>query len=187
MRNPIIVILLLISILSVSSESLSKEHLLATDTIIPNNSASMDKSLCGDKPKKAYKLFKRKVNNIDEVFSIAFLCNGTFIFYGNTDLFNSAREGYTPGYFAVKMNDVKMNKNNISFNILVKKTDLCNDTTYNTLKDPYKNAEYIIPNRQLQIKIIFTGKIFNDQIILDTKNTTLSLPDNKLILTKEVQ
>ena len=85
------------------------------------------------------------------------------------------------------MNDVKMNKNNISFNILVKKTDLCNDTTYNTLKDPYKNAEYIIPNRQLQIKIIFTGKIFNDQIILDTKNTTLSLPDNKLILTKEVQ
>ena len=76
------------------------------------------------------KLFKSKGNSNDEVFSIAFLQDGTSLFYGNTDLFDSAREGYTPGYFVVKMNNLKIENENITFSILVKKTDLCNDTTY---------------------------------------------------------
>ena len=59
------------------------------------------------------KLFKSKGNSNDEVFSIAFLQDGTSLFYGNTDLFDSAREGYTPGYFVVKMNNLKIENENI--------------------------------------------------------------------------
>ena len=58
------------------------------------------------------KLFKSKGNSNDEVFSIAFLQDGTSLFYGNTDLFDSAREGYTTGDFVVKMNNLKIENEN---------------------------------------------------------------------------
>ena len=78
--------------------------------------------------------------------------------------------------------NLKIENENITFSILVKKTDLCNDTTYNAIANPYLNAEYIIPNRQTQIELEFKGQIFKDKIILDTENTSISLPNNQMIL-----
>ncbi len=176
MKRIIIKTIHILSILCLCSEGFVANNLLHAERFcfeINSNNSFWDSQ---------NKLFKSKGNSNDEVFSIAFLQDGTSLFYGNTDLFDSAREGYTPGYFVVKMNNLKIENENITFSILVKKTDLCNDTTYNAIANPYLNAEYIIPNRQTQIELEFKGQIFKDKIILDTENTSISLPNNQMML-----
>ena len=104
-------------------------------------------------------------------------------YYGTTDDFDTAREGYYPGFYVSSMRDLKISKDSITFNIQLHKNEIFSmpvDLKYKTsmevpleqnslwdnnhiFEDPvinHKDYEGIIINDKIQIDVDFGPRVF---------------------------
>ena len=88
-------------------------------------------------------------------------------YYGTTDDFDDAREGYRPGFFKSYMHDIKITDSTIYFKLQVFPSDF-----YKKAITPYKSPK---KNKQWTEQLQYTereyfGKIWNDKIVINSKD-----------------
>lgn len=91
----------------------------------------------------------------------------TGYYYGTSDDFDDAREGYLPGYFSAKMKNLIITDSTMSFEIEVKDTKFFTRPITPLIKIE-NNANWEIGIRY--IKRDYEGEIKNGQIIILTEN-----------------
>ena len=92
---------------------------------------------------------------------------GNAFYYGTSDDFDEAREGYYPGFFMKQINNLELNGENLSFNVIV------SDSIF--YKQPITPLNQTNGNEPWEIGIRFNsrnyeGKINGDTITINTKD-----------------
>ncbi|TDW46595.1 hypothetical protein EV144_106267 [Flavobacterium sp. 270] len=92
------------------------------------------------------------------------------IFYGNTDLFDDTREGYTPGYFVTNVQVEPLKNNLLKININLDPSDILESPIYSPIQsteEALKSGNKIWEIAELQISRELIFEIKNsDEIIL---------------------
>ncbi|WP_269685217.1 hypothetical protein [Flavobacterium lacustre] len=89
------------------------------------------------------------------------------IYYGTSDDFDEAREGYLPGFFKAKMLDINITDSKISFKIKVNDSDVY-DKAITPFKNPKNNKQWTIGLRNYERS--YFGKISENKILVETKD-----------------
>lgn len=97
-------------------------------------------------------------------------------YYGTSDDFDSAREGYYPGFFVADMRNLQINANEISFEVYLTENDMFSkpvDLKYKYTKDVPANENPLWDNKQIidgsdSNPKKYKGKIANGEITLET-------------------
>lgn len=89
------------------------------------------------------------------------------IYYGTSDDFDEAREGYSPGFFKAMMLDIKITDSKINFKVKVKASDIY-DKAITPFKNPKNNKEWTFGSRNYERN--YFGKISANKILVDTKD-----------------
>jgi hypothetical protein len=94
-------------------------------------------------------------------------------YYGTSDEFDDIREGYPPAFFVAKMHNLKIEKDTLSFTLIVTNddfltmpVDLKYRSTENALKAGYKKWDNLIPTAPKNYKGIFKNPsiiVFNEE------------------------
>lgn len=95
--------------------------------------------------------------------------------HGNTDEFDSAREGYLPGFFVLEAKDFVMNNNHISFKINSNGYSFTNApidvfANYYSSEYPFGYKAWLQPNECFWKEIEYTGEYTQDSICLYSTN-----------------
>jgi len=102
----------------------------------------------------------------------------TGFYYGTSDDFDEAREGYLPGFFSAEMKNLTLTDSTISFEVQVRKSDFyVNPIT--PIEKPDHNIPWDIGIRYNKRE--YHGEVKNKQIILNTKGFDLRV-FNKFVL-----
>lgn len=96
-------------------------------------------------------------------------------YYGTTDDFDEAREGYKPGYFVSELKNISINENEINFSIQLFKEDIFTDPVdlkFKSKDDPGMETNEVWINAALfdrseGVTRAYRGTIEADQLILD--------------------
>jgi hypothetical protein len=151
MRNMILSFLILMSACGQNSSSKN------TDTLTQNNS---------DNYSGIYEyVYPNNTPDLIENHFIVLTMDGSKLagfYYGTSDEFDEAREGYLPSFFVAKMEDLKIISDSISFTLNVKNSDLLTQaidlkykSTYEALNAGFKNWENKISTLPRNYKGIF--------------------------------
>ena len=110
--------------------------------------------------------YKHNTDDLIENHYIEFTGREVF-YYGTSDDFDEAREGYLPGFFRAKITNLKRDKGSIEFNLNIKNSDI-----YTNAITPLKTLK---KNTLLGIDLMYNirkyeGKINGDTIIIKTQN-----------------
>ena len=104
-------------------------------------------------------------NHYIELFSNKTEING--LYYGTSDDFDEAREGYLPGFFSAKIKNLKITETTISFDVKVKDTDFFTNPI-TPFKKNKKNSAWKLGIRYNNRK--YHGKIKDREIVIQTEN-----------------
>lgn len=105
-------------------------------------------------------------NHYIELFIINGKINGHY--YGTSDDFDDAREGYSPGFFLAKVKNLNITDSTISFEVEVKNTDFFNKSI-TPLRKIENNSPWKIGIEYNKRK--YHGEIKNRKIIIHTDNS----------------
>ena len=88
------------------------------------------------------------------------------IYYGTSDDFDEAREGYLPGFFKSKMLNINITDSKINFKVKVNASDIY-DKAITPFKNPTNNKQWTIGLRNY--KRDYFGKISANKILIETE------------------
>jgi hypothetical protein len=91
--------------------------------------------------------------------------SGTY--YGTSDDFDEAREGYLPGFFKTDMLDMFINDSTINFTVKVNSSDIV-EKAITPFNSPKNNKIWTVEPRYNERK--YFGKISGNKIIIKTKD-----------------
>ncbi len=94
----------------------------------------------------------------------------TGLYYGTSDDFDEAREGYYPGFYVLNMSDFSIVEEDIIFSLKLNEGDLLSkpvELKYSSVLEVPKeeNPRWVVSN--LNGSRSYSGKIYNDRIVLD--------------------
>jgi len=164
MKNLILIILTFGIISCNSKKTDSKEKV-----DIPIEKIKLDKSNQDNLIGVYEYIYEHNTENLIENHYIEFLTDKA-IYYGTSDDFDNAREGYYPGFFSTEIIDLKTDKNQIEFTLNP------NDFIfYNGVISPLIQTD---KNEPWNIKISskmrnYRGKMKGDTIFIETENFDL--------------
>ncbi len=96
-------------------------------------------------------------------------------YYGTSDEFDDAREGYYPGFFLLEMKDIEIEENNIKFTLELKEDEIFSypiDISYRSTDDIDLMVNPIWKSTKLSGVNEYYGTIENGKIILNEENST---------------
>lgn len=88
-------------------------------------------------------------------------------YFGTSDDFDIAREGYLPGFFKTDMQNMKITDSTIYFKLILKPSDLYKEaiTPY---KNPKRNKHWCYPLQFTERE--YCGEIYDDKIVITSKD-----------------
>ncbi len=89
------------------------------------------------------------------------------IYYGTSDDFDEAREGYLPGFFKADMLNISMSDSTINFQVNVKASDIY-EKAITPFDNPKNNKQWTIGLRYYERN--YWGSISNNRIVVKTKD-----------------
>jgi hypothetical protein len=102
------------------------------------------------------------------------------IYYGTSDDFDEAREGYLPGFFKANMLNINITDSKINFKVKVNASDIY-DKAITPFKNPKNNKQWTIGLRNYERN--YFGKISANKILIETegfdKRTFIKLNNHK--------
>jgi len=158
--NNIFIILLIVSIFSCTQDKNGLAD--KSKTIITKPKTESAKELSG-----IYEyVYEHNTEDLTENHYLEFKGENAF-YFGTTDDFDDAREGYNPGFFMAQVDDMELDINNISFSLTVSDSIL--------FKKPITPLYQTNGNERWGIGISnntrnYKGKIIGDTITITTKD-----------------